>query len=84
MSDRRRNRKRKATPEEPKKVGGLFWSLTPELRHSLIRMARRELPNARKVGRERTRAAGMRPAPCPRLRPRVMEVTRKAGGEGGV
>ena len=32
----------------------------------------------------RTRAAGVRPAPCPRLRPRVMEVAREAGGEGGV
>ena len=32
----------------------------------------------------RTRAAGLRPTPCPRLRPRVMEVAREAGGEGGV
>ena len=52
-SDRR---KRKAPAEEPRKVVGFFWALTPELRNSLIEMARHELPNALKVGREEKRS----------------------------
>ena len=54
VSDRR---KRKADEEEsPRQPIGCFWALTPALRHALIGMVRKELPNARKVGREQKRS----------------------------
>lgn len=54
VSDRR---KRKATVEAEAQAQaapqpGFFWRLPRELRRSLVRMARHELPNALKVGRE--------------------------------
>ena len=49
VSDRR---KRKADGDEPPARGGFFWDhLTDDQRRSLTRMARREAPEARKVGR---------------------------------
>ena len=49
VSDRR---KRKATPEPPVLTGGFFWTLSRELRHALIEMARHELKPAQAKARK--------------------------------
>ena len=50
------HRKRKATPEatreaETQQQEGIFWRLSKELRHSLLRMVRREIRNVRTAAR---------------------------------
>lgn len=52
ISDRRKRKSTGEQPEQPQPKAGFFWSgLTTELRASMVRVARRELPAAIKAGR---------------------------------